>query len=49
MIKRQFHTGLGRNHWSIVFPDRFSALSTLLDIRASDTVTLLTDTGELYD
>ncbi|MBI3530869.1 MAG: hypothetical protein HY067_23235 [Betaproteobacteria bacterium] len=36
-------TSLGANHWSISFPDRFSALSTLLDVRATDTVTLWTD------
>jgi hypothetical protein len=40
-------TNLAANHWSIGFPDRFSALSTLLDIRATDTLTLLTDTVTL--
>jgi len=40
-------TSLGANHWSISFPVRFSALSPLLDIRASDTVTLWTDTVTL--
>lgn len=32
-------TALGANHWSIAFPARFTALSPLLEVRASDTVT----------
>jgi hypothetical protein len=40
-------TSLGANHWAIVFPDRFTALSTLLDIRATDTLTLATDSVTL--
>ena len=31
-------TVLGANHWSISFPARFTALSTLVELRASDTV-----------
>ncbi|HLP78119.1 MAG TPA: hypothetical protein VK327_14515 [Candidatus Paceibacterota bacterium] len=31
-------TVLGVNHWSIVFPDHFTALSPLLEVRASDTL-----------
>jgi hypothetical protein len=30
---------LGANHWSVAFPARFTALSPLLELRASDTVT----------
>jgi hypothetical protein len=32
-------TVLGTNHWSIAFPARFAALSTLLEVRATDSVT----------
>jgi hypothetical protein len=35
---------LGANHWSITFPKRFTALSPLLELRASDTVVNQTDT-----
>jgi hypothetical protein len=37
-------TSLGTNHWSIAFPSRFTALSPMLEVRASDTVTSQTDT-----
>ncbi|HKR03729.1 MAG TPA: hypothetical protein VJY62_03765 [Bacteroidia bacterium] len=37
-------TNLGTNHWSIAFPSHFTSVSFLLDIRAADTVTALTDT-----
>src|SRR5262245_22385832 len=37
-------TNLGINHCSIAFPSHFTSLSFLLDIRASDTVILTTDT-----
>ena len=40
-------TSLGTNHWSVAFPARFTALSTLLEVRATDTVTSLTDTTVL--
>ena len=35
-------TGLGTNHWTVAFPSRFSALSPLLEIRATDTLEQLT-------
>jgi hypothetical protein len=31
-------TMLGPNHWSVLFPGRFTALSTLLELRATDTL-----------
>lgn len=37
-------TTLGANHWRIDFPARFTALSPLLEIRASDTLEQQTDT-----
>lgn len=37
-------TNLGLNHWQIDFPARFSALSPLLEVRASDTLTQQADT-----
>jgi hypothetical protein len=37
-------TSLGPNHWQISFPGRSSAVSPLLEVRASDTVTQQTDT-----
>jgi hypothetical protein len=40
-------TSLGANHWSVSFPARFTALSTLLELRAADSVTSLTDTTTL--
>jgi hypothetical protein len=38
---------LGVNHWSVVFPARFTALSTLLELRATDTLAGMTDTVNL--
>jgi hypothetical protein len=32
-------TALGTNHWRVSFPDRVTALSTLVELRASDTLT----------
>ncbi len=40
-------TPLGANHWRLDFPARFSALSPMLEIRASDTVELATGTAAL--
>ncbi|MBO9564467.1 MAG: hypothetical protein J7621_16905 [Niastella sp.] len=40
-------TNLGSNHWSLTFPARFTALSPMLEIRASDTLQLQTDTVAL--
>lgn len=40
-------TELGMNHWSIIFPSRFTALSPLLELRASDTLTNMTGTTTL--
>lgn len=40
-------TSLGTNHWSVAFPDRFTALSTLLEVRATDTLASLTDVTTL--
>jgi hypothetical protein len=37
-------TNIGTNHWSIAFPDRFTALSPMPEIRASDTLDQQTDT-----
>jgi hypothetical protein len=37
-------TTLGLNHWRIEFPARFTALSPMLEIRASDTLESQTDT-----
>jgi hypothetical protein len=37
-------TNIGPNHWNIDFPARFSALSPMLEIRASDTLNQQTDT-----
>ncbi len=37
-------TGMGLNHWQISFPSRFTAVSPMLEVRASDTVTQQTDT-----
>ncbi|SHG75608.1 hypothetical protein SAMN05428948_1905 [Massilia sp. CF038] len=36
-------TVLGTNHWRLVFPARFSALSPMLEVRASDTLEMQTD------
>jgi hypothetical protein len=38
---------LGSNHWSVSFPPRFTALSTLLEIRATDTLVSATGTANL--
>lgn len=40
-------TALGTNHWSIAFPARFTALSPLLELRATDTLVSATDTTTL--
>ena len=40
-------TSIGTNQWSVVFPPRFTALSTLLELRATDTLTGLSDTTTL--
>ncbi len=40
-------TAMGSNHWSIAFPDRFTALSPLLEIRASDALVFQSDTVSL--
>ncbi|MCL4800839.1 MAG: hypothetical protein KJ025_14700 [Burkholderiales bacterium] len=40
-------TALGANHWRLEFPSRFTALSPLLELRASDTLELQTDTTVL--
>lgn len=40
-------TPLGTNHWSVAFPARFTALSTLLELRATDTLNSRTDTVAL--
>jgi hypothetical protein len=37
-------TSLGVNHWSLAFPDRFTALSLLLEIRPTDSLQHQTDT-----
>jgi hypothetical protein len=40
-------TTLGVNHWRAEFPDRFTALSPMLEIRAVDTLTAATATVDL--
>jgi hypothetical protein len=40
-------TALGFNHWSVAFPARFTALSPLLELRATDTLVSMTDTVTL--
>jgi hypothetical protein len=40
-------TSLGANQWSLAFPARFTALSPLLELRASDTLTSATGTVTL--
>ena len=37
-------TNIALNHWSIAFPARFSALSPMLEVRATDTLIQQTDT-----
>jgi hypothetical protein len=38
---------LGRNHWAVAFPAHFTALSPLLELRATDTLTTMADTMTL--
>jgi hypothetical protein len=38
---------LGPNHWSVTLPARFTALSTLLEVRATDTLASATGTANL--
>lgn len=40
-------TSLGPNHWQIAFPARFSALSPLLEVRATDTLESLIGSATL--
>lgn len=40
-------TTLGSNHWRIAFPERFTALSPMLEVRASDTLLQQTDSVAL--
>jgi hypothetical protein len=40
-------TSLGANHWRVDFPARFTALSTLLELRATDTLASASDTTTL--
>lgn len=40
-------TSLGFNHWQIRFPSRFTALSPLLEVRATHTLVFLADTVSL--
>jgi hypothetical protein len=40
-------TATGLNHWSVAFPSRFTALSPLLELRATDTLSSMTDTVTL--
>lgn len=40
-------TTIAANHWSVAFPARFTALSPLLELRATDTVTSATGTVTL--
>lgn len=40
-------TPLAANHWLVKFPSRFTALSPLLEVRATDTLASLTDTASL--
>jgi hypothetical protein len=40
-------TTLGPNHWRLAFPSRFTALSTLFELRAADTVSSATSTVTL--
>ena len=47
VITNGIATSPGLNHWQISFPVRFSAVSPMLEVRASDTVTEQTDTVSL--
>lgn len=40
-------TPLGSNHWSVAFPARFTALSALLEVRATDTLASMNGTVTL--
>lgn len=40
-------TSLGANHWRIEFPSRFTTLSPMLEVRASDTLEMQTDSTVL--
>ena len=40
-------TSLGTNHWSVHFPARFTALSPLLEVRATDTLASMTGIATL--
>ena len=40
-------TSLGTNHWRVAFPDRVTALSTLVEVRASDTLSSASTTVTL--
>jgi hypothetical protein len=40
-------TVLGTNHWRLEYPSRFTALSPMLEVRATDTLELQTDTTVL--
>jgi hypothetical protein len=40
-------TSLGTNHWSVHFPARFTALSPLLEVRATDTLASMTGVATL--
>ena len=40
-------TPLGANHWRVLFPDRFTALSPLVELRADDTLTSASTTVTL--
>jgi hypothetical protein len=37
-------TGIGTNHWSVAFPSRFTALSPMLELRATDALSSATGT-----
>jgi hypothetical protein len=39
LITNGTQTSLGTNHWSVTYPARFTALSPLLELRATDTLT----------
>ncbi len=40
-------TTLGTNHWRVNFPERFTAFSPLVELRARDTIVYLSDQGPL--
>jgi len=47
LITNGTSTQIGLNHWTVVFPSRFSALSPLLKIHPSDSLTSLTSSVTL--